>query len=116
MARAASLRRIAVGALVYFVAATLVAALVGVAAAHLLAPFVPVAPPAGVHAAPPVPADAPSFADTLIPSSIVAAMADNNLLAVVFFTVLFALAVRAIGRRGAARRCGACSTRWRRRC
>jgi proton glutamate symport protein len=97
MARAAALRRIAVGALVYFVAATLVAALVGVAAAHALAPFVPVAPPAGVHAAPPVPADAPSFADTLIPSSIVAAMADNNLLAVVFFTVLFALAVRATG-------------------
>ncbi len=97
MARAAALRRIAVGALVYFVAATLVAALVGVAAAHALAPLVPVAPPAGVHAAPPVPADAPSFADTLIPSSIVAAMADNNLLAVVFFTVLFALAVRATG-------------------
>ncbi len=96
-ARAAALRRIAVGALVYFVAATLVAALVGLAAAHALAPFVPVAPPAGVGAAPPAAAGAPSFADTLIPSSIVQAMAENNLLAVVFFTVLFALAVRAVG-------------------
>ncbi len=96
-ARTASLRRIAAAALVYFVAATFVAALVGLAAGHALAPFVPVAPPAGVAPAPLSPAVAPSFADTLIPSSIVQAMAENNLLAVVFFTVLFALAVRAIG-------------------
>jgi proton glutamate symport protein len=95
-AKAGSLKRLVLGALGYFAGATVLAATVGLAAGNLLLPFVPVSPPAGVSPAPPAPADVPSFADTLIPASVVRAMADNNLLAVVFFTVLFALALRAV--------------------
>ncbi|MHB8838309.1 MAG: dicarboxylate/amino acid:cation symporter [Gemmatimonadaceae bacterium] len=92
----ASLRRLATGAVLFFGAATLVASLVGLAAGNLLVPFVPIAPPAGIDPAPVAAVARESFGEMLIPSSIVRAMADNNLLAVVFFTVLFAMALRTL--------------------
>lgn len=91
-----SLRRLATGAVLFFGAATLVASLVGLAAGNLLVPFVPIAPPAGIDPAPVAAVARESFGEMLIPSSIVRAMADNNLLAVVFFTVLFAMALRTL--------------------
>lgn len=91
-----SLRRLATGAVVFFGAATLVASLVGLAAGNLLVPFVPIAPPAGIGSAPVLASARESFGEMLIPSSIVRAMADNNLLAIVFFTVLFAMALRTL--------------------
>jgi len=95
-ARTGSFRRLIVGAVIYFAFATLLAATVGLVAGNLLLPYVPASPPAGVTAPLQTSAELPSFADTLIPASVVRAMADNNLLAVVFFTVLFALALRAV--------------------
>lgn len=91
-----SLRRLATGAVVFFGTATLVASIVGLAAGNLLLPFVPIAPPAGIGPAPVFAAARESFGEMLIPSSIVRAMADNNLLAVVFFTVLFAMTLRTL--------------------
>ncbi|MHB1097098.1 MAG: dicarboxylate/amino acid:cation symporter [Gemmatimonadaceae bacterium] len=91
-----SLRRLATGAVVFFGTATLVASIVGLAAGNLLLPFVPIAPPAGIGPAPVSAVARESFGEMLIPSSIVRAMADNNLLAVVFFTVLFAMALRTL--------------------
>ena len=95
-ARNVPLKRLAIGAIAYFAAATLVASLIGLVAGNALLPFIHIAAPAGAAASPVAAAAPESFAEMLIPSSIVRAMADNNLLAVVFFTVLLAVALRTL--------------------
>lgn len=76
--------------------------LLGLVAAHWAKPGmggIPMtasAPPS----TPPAPASMTSFLENLIPTSIVQVMFSNNLLGLVFFTVLFALALRASGAAG----------------
>ncbi len=94
--RAAALRRLALGALAYFVLATLVATAVGLAAGNLIQPWLPATPLQAGSAAAGGAAEVPAFTDTLVPTSVVGAMASNNLLGVVFFAVIFALALRPI--------------------
>jgi len=94
-AGATALRRLALGALAYFFLATLAATAIGLVAGNLIQPWLG-APPAAVTGAAPAVVEAPSFVDTLVPTSIVGAMASNNLLGVVAFAVIFALALRPI--------------------
>ncbi len=94
--------RLAIGSAVFFVVATVLAGVMGLAAANLIKPGT-----GGISVGGPVnsasaalPAPAASFIETLIPTSVVQVMFSNNLLGLVFFTVLFALAVRASGSAG----------------
>lgn len=99
--RDASLRRITVVAVLFFVGATLLASLIGLTSGNWVEPgraelerTVPAAP-----AEPVAPQAGETFLETLVPTSLIQAMARNNLLGLVFFTVPFALAVGALGSR-----------------
>lgn len=97
-----SFRRLAVGSLAFFAIATTLAACGGLAAGIWAEPGVGVAP---LHGAPfsatPFPASAGrSFLDTLVPTSVAEVWVTNNLLGLVFFTILFALALRASAAEG----------------
>jgi len=92
--RTAALKRLALGALAYFLVATFVATALGLATGNLIQAWLPATPASPAAEAVQSAAEAPSFTDTLVPTSIVGAMASNNLLGVVFFSVIFALALR----------------------
>ncbi len=94
-ARASSLRRLGLGAVIYFILAPLVAVLLGLAAGNLVQFALPVMPETSQPPLLPQ-AEGTLFIDTLVPTSIIGAMAANNLLGVVFFTVMFALALRSL--------------------
>ena len=84
--------------LVWFWVATAVALVVGLTAANFLQPGLGAVEHAGLTFVPP-PAPRP-FYEQLVPESIVAAMASNSILQIVFFSVLFAAALSAVGERG----------------
>ncbi|HVZ78343.1 MAG TPA: dicarboxylate/amino acid:cation symporter, partial [Gemmatimonadaceae bacterium] len=101
--RRAPLRRLAVATVAYFAVTSIAASLVGLAAGNVLLAIVAPGPLMAGAAGAASPAAAPaSFLDLLVPASIVRAMADNNLLALVFFTVLFSLVLRQVPERTAA--------------
>ena len=84
--------------LVWFWVATAVALVVGLGAANLLQPGLGAIEHAGLKFEPPPPPK--PFYEQLVPESIVAAMATNSILQIVTFSVLFAMALSAIGERG----------------
>jgi proton glutamate symport protein len=97
--------RLAVKAIVWFELATTVALFIGLAAANLVQPGAGVSLAAGGPGAP-APAGslakartAADFVLDMIPESFVDAMAHNNVLQIVVFSVLFGLAVSAAGAR-----------------
>jgi proton glutamate symport protein len=97
--------RIGLKALIYFEIVTTFALFIGLGAVNLTKPGVGVAlpPPTASAAAAGMPAAKPqSFGDIiahLSPTSIIKAMAEGDVLQIVVFTVLFALAVTSIGER-----------------
>ncbi len=90
--------RLLLKSLTWFWVATAVALVVGLGAANLLQPGHGAVERAGLHFEPPPPPK--PFYEQLVPESIVAAMASNSILQIVCFSVLFAMALSAIGERG----------------
>ncbi len=90
--------RLLLKSLTWFWVATAVALVVGLGAANLLKPGLGAVERAGLHFEPPPPPK--PFYEQLVPESIVAAMASNSILQIVCFSVLFAMALSAIGERG----------------
>ena len=94
--------RIGIKSLVYFEVVTTFALIIGLAAVNLTKPGIGVKlPPPSANAAGALQAAKPqSFGDLithLAPSSIIKAMADGDVLQIVVFSILFALAVTSIG-------------------
>ncbi len=93
--------RIGVKALVYFEVVTTFALFIGLAAVNLTKPGIGVVLPPPAAAASGLPAAKPQTFGELVthlaPASIIKAMADGDVLQIVVFSVLFALAVTSIG-------------------
>jgi proton glutamate symport protein len=97
-----SLKRLALRTVVFFLVATTIAALFGILFTDVLQPGVrsETQAVAGTDSNAAVPQEAPSFVETLIPTSIFQAFHANNLMALVLFTVAFGLALRSVAPRG----------------
>lgn len=91
--------RLLLKALLWFWLATSVALAVGLGAANLLQPGAGAPQDPSAHYEGPK-VKAKPFLEQLVPESVVAAMADNSILQIVFFALLFAMALSAIGPRG----------------
>ena len=103
MEGAASIARIGAKTLGWFLFAALVSMLIGIAMVHLFHPGTGLPVPSGGEALPA--ATRPQLKDIIdhiIPSSIVQAMASNEILQVVVFSVLFGVAASSVGARAAA--------------
>jgi Na+/H+-dicarboxylate symporter len=101
MEGSATIARVGAKTLGWFIFASLISMIIGIFMVQLFKPGVGLPAPASVAAALPVSA-APTLKDTLdhlIPSSIVQAMAANEILQVVVFSILFGLAASALGSR-----------------
>ena len=101
MEGSATIARVGAKTLGWFIFASLVSMTIGIFMVQLFKPGVGLPAPASAAAALPMSA-APSLKDTLdhlIPSSIVQAMAANEILQVVVFSILFGLAASALGSR-----------------
>jgi Na+/H+-dicarboxylate symporter len=100
MEGAASIARIGVKSLGWFVAATLVSMTIGVVAVQLFKPgfglAASAAPPSAAIGAP---LQLKDFLEHIIPSSVVQAMAGNEVLQIVVFSVLFGAAASSLGAR-----------------
>jgi Na+/H+-dicarboxylate symporter len=100
----ASLARIGLKTLAWFVVASPISLVLGWAVARLIAPGVAMpagaAPAAASLAAPPF--DGHAFVLAVFPRSIVESMADNNILQIVVFSIFFGSALAAAGARGRA--------------
>lgn len=97
-----SLKRVTVLAVVFFAVGTTLAASIGLLAANWFRPGTGAQLSGGASglAASPTNGPAASFVERLIPVSVGQAMVGNDLLGLVFFTVLFALALRGVGADG----------------
>jgi Na+/H+-dicarboxylate symporter len=99
---AASIARIGAKTLGWFIFASMISMLIGLFMVQLFHPGVGVAAPAGAVAAPVAAApQLKDIVDHIIPSSIVQAMASNEILQVVVFSVLFGVAASSLGPRAA---------------
>jgi len=97
----ATIARVGAKTLAWFVFASLVSMLIGIFMVTLFKPGVGLPVPPQLSATAPVAAP-PHLADILdhiIPSSIVQAMANNEILQIVVFSILFGLAASSLGRR-----------------
>jgi Na+/H+-dicarboxylate symporter len=100
MENASSIARIGAKTLGWFIFASLVSLVIGVLMVHLFQPGVGLATPALTAATPPAtPPRLADMIDHIIPSSIVQAMASNEILQVVVFSVLFGVAASSLGAR-----------------
>jgi Na+/H+-dicarboxylate symporter len=98
----ASIARVGAKTLGWFIFASLVSMTIGIFMVQLFAPGVGLAVPPGAAAAaagPPPPPTLKDMLDHVIPSSIVQAMAANEILQVVVFSILFGLAAAGVGGR-----------------
>lgn len=91
--------RLLLKALLWFWLATSVALVIGLGAANLIQPGAGAPQDPSAHYEGPK-GKARPFLEQLVPDSVVAAMADNAILQIVFFALLFAMALSAIGPRG----------------
>lgn len=91
--------RLLLKALLWFWLATSVALGVGLTAANVLSPGTGATQSAGAHYEAPKEKPKPLI-EQLVPESVVAALAQNSILQIVFFSVLFGTALSAIGPRG----------------
>jgi proton glutamate symport protein len=90
--------RLLLKALTWFWIATAAALVIGLGAANILKPGLGAVQTAKVaFTAPPAPKP---FFEQVVPDSIFAALADNAILQIVFFAVMFALSLAAIGEKG----------------
>jgi len=98
----ATVGRIALQALIWFVVASVIAILVALAAAELLQPGtgMHLAEAAGVTAPPAAPLTLSGFIGHLVPTSIVQAMAENEILQIVIFALVAGVAVAQMGAKG----------------
>lgn len=99
-----TLRRVGLKALGWFILASLISLSLGLVLVDLLKPghALHIVPPAG-SAHSDIPADGPtlmSFIDNAVPVSIVDAMARNEILQIVIFSLFFGAAIAALGDRG----------------
>ncbi len=100
MESAAAIARIGARTLAWFIFASLVSMLIGIAMVHLFAPGVGLPVPTGAATAPVGAApQLKDILDHLIPSSIVQAMASNEILQIVLFSILFGVAAAGLGAR-----------------
>ena len=90
--------RLLVKALTWFWIATAVALTIGLGIANFVKPGLGAVQKLGVSFTPP-PAAKPFF-EQVVPDSIFAALADNAVLQIVFFSVMFAVSLSAVGERG----------------
>ncbi len=97
-----SLKRLALRTIAFFLVATTIAAVFGIIFTDVFQPGVrsETQAVAGTDSSGGVPQAAPSFVETLIPTSIFQAFHANNLMALVLFTVAFGLALRSVAPRG----------------
>jgi proton glutamate symport protein len=96
-----SFKRLALRTVVFFLVATTVAALFGIAFTNIMQPGVRGERAIGIESEVPVSTqEPPSLVETLIPTSIFQAFHGNNLTALVLFTVAFGLALRSVAPRG----------------
>ena len=90
--------RLLLKALIWFWVATAVALVIGLGAANILKPGLGAVQSAHVSfTAPPPPKP---FVEQVVPDSIFAALGENAILQIVFFSVLFALSLSAVGEKG----------------
>jgi Na+/H+-dicarboxylate symporter len=98
MEGAAAIARIGAKALGWFVLATLISMTIGLVAVQLFKPGLGLAPAAAVQgSAVAAPLQFKDFLDHVIPSSIVQAMANNEILQIVVFSVFFGAAASSLG-------------------
>lgn len=103
MGDTSALGRVGLRALVWFIGASLVSLLLGLVLVNLIRPGIglalplpPVAAAAGVDR---VGFDAAKFVAHIVPQSMIAAMADNEILEIVVFSVFVGVAITAVGER-----------------
>jgi Na+/H+-dicarboxylate symporter len=97
----AAVGRIALRAMIWFVIASVTAILVALAAAVILHPGAGMTLAAAVGGAPPVaPLTLAGFVGHLVPTSIVQAMADNEILQIVIFALVAGVALGQLGEKG----------------
>jgi Na+/H+-dicarboxylate symporter len=97
----ATIARVGAKTLAWFVFASLISMLIGIVMVTLFKPGVGLPAPPGTSGTAPI-AAAPQLTDILdhiIPVSIVQAMANNEILQIVVFSILFGLAASSLGRR-----------------
>ena len=98
MQGASAIARIGAKALGWFLIATLISMTIGLAAVQLFKPGLGLSAAAGAAGAPPAtPLQFKDFLDHIIPSSIVQAMANNEILQIVVFSVFFGAAASSLG-------------------
>lgn len=90
--------RLLIKALTWFWVATAVALTIGLSVANFIKPGLGAVQRAGVTFT--APTAAKSFFEQVVPDSIFAALAENAVLQIVFFSVMFAVSLSAIGDRG----------------
>jgi Na+/H+-dicarboxylate symporter len=105
MGDSAALGRIGIRSLLWFVCASLISLTLGLCLVHLLHPGLTLhtagmAAPTGAPIAPYV-FDAQKFIEHVIPASIVDAMATNEILEIVVFSIFFGVALTAVGEKAA---------------
>ncbi|MBN1819047.1 MAG: cation:dicarboxylase symporter family transporter, partial [Sedimentisphaerales bacterium] len=96
---AGKLGRMGLRTLLYYMATTLLAVLVGLILVNVIQPGAGVTVPAQDQAAAPT-AEPPTFVSIItdiIPRNIIAAMSQDNVLAVIFFSLLFGVALTSVG-------------------
>jgi Na+/H+-dicarboxylate symporter len=96
-----TIARVGAKTLAWFILASLVSMLIGIFMVTLFKPGIGLPLPAAASVAAPISA-APRLADILehiIPTSVVQAMANNEILQIVVFSILFGLAASSLGRR-----------------
>ena len=98
MEGASAIARIGAKALGWFLIATLISMTIGLAAVQLFKPGLGLSAAAAAAGAPPAtPLQFKDFLDHIIPSSIVQAMANNEILQIVVFSVFFGAAASSLG-------------------
>ena len=85
--------RLALKSIIYFEIVTTIALFIGLAAVHLTKPGVGVSLPVSADTPPPQPTTLMSVLEHLVPQSIFEAATKNEVLQVVFFSILFAVAL-----------------------
>ena len=85
--------RLALKSIVYFEIVTTIALFIGLAAVHITKPGVGVSLPVAANTPPPPPTTFSSILEHLVPQSFAEAATKNEVLQVVFFSILFAVAL-----------------------
>ena len=85
--------RLALKSIIYFEVVTTMALFIGLAAVHITKPGVGVSLPVAQNAQPPQPTTLSSILEHLVPQSFFEAATKNEVLQVVFFSILFAVAL-----------------------